>query len=348
MFTLRDPSTASQHLAAQDHEMMVRVSAGSALTLGIVEGFLQVKPTTIYLLTHYPRRCSANCLFCPQARTSRGRSDLLSRVNWPAFSLKDTVDALSRCRDQVRRVCIQAVNYANVTEDILAIVTQILSKTRIDVSVSCQPLDSENLERFRRVGVDRISIPLDAATPELFDRVKGRVVGGPYTWQGHMKALRETLSAFGSGRVTTHLIAGLGETDREMLGLIQELIDLGIYPALFAFTPIRGTRLEKQRPPSLFQYRQIQTARFLLVNKIGRLEDMKFDSSGTLINFGVSKEELQRVIESGLPYLTSGCPNCNRPFYNEKLTGPIYNYPRPMTHLEIEETKRIFEGHVRG
>ncbi|HID80257.1 MAG TPA: hypothetical protein EYP48_00875 [Ignisphaera sp.] len=25
--------------------------------------------------------------------------------------------------------------------------------------------------------------------------------------------------------------------------------------------------------------------------------------------------------------LTSGCPGCNRPFYNESPRGPIFNYP---------------------
>jgi biotin synthase-related radical SAM superfamily protein len=309
---------------------------------------LQVKPTTIYLLTHHQDRCLANCLFCPQARTSQSRLDLLSRVNWPVFSLEDIIEALVRCKESVRRVCLQAVNYTNVTEDLLTIVSQIFAKTQIDVSVSCQPLDSRTLKKLYRVGVDRISIPLDAATPQLFDRVKGPATGGPYTWQSHMKALREALSVFGAGRVTTHLIVGLGETDQEILGLIQELVDLSIYPALFAFTSIRGTRLENQRSPSLSRYRLIQTARFLLLKKIGRLEDMKFDSSGNLVDFGITGIELQQVVESGLPYLTSGCPNCNRPFYNEKVTGPIYNYPRPMTHPEIEETKRILEAHLSG
>jgi biotin synthase len=25
--------------------------------------------------------------------------------------------------------------------------------------------------------------------------------------------------------------------------------------------------------------------------------------------------------------MTSGCPNCNRPYYNETPSGPILNYP---------------------
>ncbi|MEM4243701.1 MAG: radical SAM protein, partial [Candidatus Bathyarchaeia archaeon] len=40
------------------------------------------------------------------------------------------------------------------------------------------------------------------------------------------------------------------------------------------------------------------------------------------------------------PFLTSGCPACNRPFYNEKPSGPIYNYPRAVRSEEIKMIKR--------
>jgi len=344
----REPLTASTHLMTAERDTPIRVSAGSALTLGLAQGSIQVKPTTLYLLTYRPEKCLANCLFCPQAKTSQSRPDLLSRVNWPLFSLRDTIDALMRSKDQFGRICLQAMNYAGVAKDIAFIASQILSKTEMDISVSCQPLDAENLERLRDVGVDRVGISLDAATPELFAKVKGKTAGGPYTWQGHMKALREALSVFGPGRVTTHLIVGLGETDQEMIELVEELLKLGVYPALFTFTPIQGTPLENQAPPTLLRYRLIQTARYLLVNKLARLEDLRFSASGALVGLGVAREELHRLIETGLPYLTSGCPSCNRPFYNEKPSGPIYNYPHPMTFPEIEEAKRILEGYHLG
>ena len=31
---------------------------------------------------------------------------------------------------------------------------------------------------------------------------------------------------------------------------------------------------------------------------------------------------------------TSGCPGCNRPYYNERPGGMLYNYPRPLTAAE--------------
>lgn len=337
-----------QHLVANEQDRFIRVSTASALTLGLTDGFLGVRPTTLYLLTHHPGRCLANCLFCSQAKTSRSKPDLLSRVSWPLFRLDEVLESLVREGKHVRRVCIQAINYPGVTDDILAIIPQILSRISIDISVSCQPVDVDTLHRLHHAGVDRISIPLDAVTPEIFSMVKGPIVGGPYTWQSHMHALRQAASVFGTGRVTTHMIVGLGETDRDMLGFIQEMVDQGVYPALFAFTPIPGTRLENNPPPSLSRYRRVQTARFLLVNRLVRVEDMSFDPAETLVDFGISREELTRVIRSGSPYRTSGCPNCNRPFYNERPSGPVYNFPRPLTPSEIEEVEQTLECACHG
>ena len=63
----------------------IRVSIGSATILGLTKNIMDAKPTTTYLLTYRPEKCSANCGFCPQARMSKGRADMLSRVTWPPF-----------------------------------------------------------------------------------------------------------------------------------------------------------------------------------------------------------------------------------------------------------------------
>ena len=334
-------------LEAEGQERLVRVSTGSAMTLGLADGVSDVRPSTAYLLTYYPGRCSANCLFCPQAKMSRSRRDLLSRVSWPVFPLEEVLDALARRKETVKRVCIQAMNYPNITTDLVTTVSQILARIDIDVSVSCQPVDLESLRELHDIGTDRIGIPIDAATPELFSALKGHLAGGPYTWEWHMQALREAISVFGAGQVTTHVIVGLGETDYNLLRFIRDMVDLGVCPALFAFTPIPGTTLDKKAPPSLSRYRLLQTARFLLVNRLAAFKDMRFDASGALVSFGVPRRKLSRVIGSGLPYLTCGCPDCNRPFYNEKPSGPMYNFPRPLTPSELMEVHRIVEGACR-
>ena len=115
---------------------------------------------------------------------------------------------------------------------------------------------------------------------------------------------------------------------------------MSVLPALFAFTPIRGTRLENNSPPPLESYRRVQLMRFLMVNGLVRYEDMHFDDEGKITSFGIASHRLKQIIEDGTPFLTSGCPDCNRPFYNEKPSGPIYNYPRKTSREEIEKIKK--------
>jgi biotin synthase-related radical SAM superfamily protein len=321
----------------------IRVSIGSAMVLGLLKGRLDAKPTTIYLLTCRNEKCSANCSFCPQARESKSKADRLSRVTWPIFSTRQVVDGIERTAKEgtIKRVCIQTLNYPEVFDDVLLLVREIKSRIMVPVSVSCQPLNPERLKDLAEAGVNRISIALDAATEKLFDRVKGEIVGGPYSWERQRKALNEAVRVLGYDSVSTHLIVGLGETENELCQTIQWCVDLGIYPGLFAFTPIPGTALEDKSPPSLRRYRRVQVAHYLLTHRKTRVENMDFDNSGCLTNFGISKSSLREVIDSGEPFVTSGCPGCNRPFYNERPGGVIYNCPRQPRFEEIAEAKRL-------
>ncbi len=325
----------------------IRVSLGSAMVLGLLKGKLDAMPTTAYLLTYRRGKCSANCGFCPQARGSHGRADMLSRVSWPVFPTMRVLDGIERAvKDcQIRRVCLQALNYPEVFRHLLAFVKAIYSRVEVSVSISCQPLNRENMRQLAEVGVERIGIPLDAATEELFNKVKGRDVGGPYIWAEQFKLLSEAVEIFGEGEVSTHLIVGLGETEREMVETIQRCVDMGVLPALFAFTPIPGTALENNPQPSVPAYRRVQLARHLIFHGIARYEDVCFDGKDCISDFGVDKEVLAGMIQKGEPFLTSGCPNCNRPYYNEKPSGPIYNYPRSLTK---KETQQILQELVIG
>ncbi len=320
----------------------IRVSSGSARVLGLTEGILDAKPTTIYLLTFRSSKCYANCAFCPQARESKGRADALSRVTWPPFPTELVLSGIEQAfgSDATERVCLQALNYSTVFEDILNVATEIISRVNVPVSVSCQPISREEMRRLSGAGVQRISIPLDAATKRLFDRVKGQLAGGPYIWEKQLKALRDAVDVFGRNLVTTHLIVGLGEKEQEIVRRVQWCVDHGIYPSLFSFTPILGTVLEDHLPPSISHYRRIQIAHHLITNGQTRYEDMVFKKNGALKNFGVSKQQLWHVIRTGKPFRTSGCPGCNRPYYNERPSGPIYNYPRELYPEEISEIEK--------
>lgn len=327
---------------------VIRVSSGSAIVLDLIEGILRAKPTTAYLLTYLEGKCTANCGFCSQAESSKSRADMLSRVAWPVFATKEVVLKLATATQRgIRRVCIQALNYPEVLEDLLALVKKIrLQGIKVPISVSCQPLDKEEMKKLAKAGVERIGISLDAATKNVFDRVKGSSAGGPYDWDKHHDALSEAVDVFGKGNVSTHLIVGLGETEEDMIKAFQWCVDNNIYPALFSFTPILGTTLEHNSSPTISHYRRIQLARYLIVQGKTRFEKIGFNEKSYIIDFGVPQDQLDRTIQSGKPFLTSGCPNCNRPYYNEKPSGPIYNFPIQPTPQEIREIEQQFKSNT--
>jgi biotin synthase-related radical SAM superfamily protein len=70
---------------------------------------------------------------------------------------------------------------------------------------------------------------------------------------------------------------------------------------------------------------------------MARSEGMDFDAEGRLIGLGAL------LPASGEPFQTSGCPDCNRPFYNEQPSGPLYNYPRPLTASEAGQAIQEME-----
>jgi biotin synthase len=70
------------------------------------------------------------------------------------------------------------------------------------------------------------------------------------------------------------------------------------------------------------------------------MKNMKFDDEGQIVDWGVSEQLMQEALDNGTPFQTSGCPGCNRPYYNEKPSGPIFNYPRPLSPQEKMEVKK--------
>lgn len=312
------------------------------MVLGLLVGKLDAEPTTAYLMTFRAGKCTANCGFCPQARTSKSKTELLSRVTWPTFPTQTVLTALDAAirLTKIRRVCIQALNYPEVFGHLETLAQEIKKGSEIPISVSCQPLTKNNIERLAKAGVDRLGIALDAATEDLFKKIKGSGAGSLYSWDNQFRQLNDAIVVFRKGNVSTHVIVGLGETEKEVAEVIQRCVDLSVLPALFAFTPVRGTALESKLPPKLEVYRRVQLARYLIVHRKARIENMQFDVGGKIIGFGVSNEALNELVEGGLPFRTSGCPDCNRPFYNEKPSGPLYNYPKHPNQEEIEKIKK--------
>ena len=299
-------------------DFRLRASAGTAAVLGLNDlPTGDVPPTTAYFLAG--GRCRRDCGFCPQSHSSASRGDLLSRITWPEVDGRTACAAVAG--SGVRRACVQVTDSPEAWTSALCLLALPLP---VPVCISSTGLNAESAARLFDAGADRVVLPLDAATPEIHAEVKGGSGWAP---------TRESLSRLAAhhpGRVGTHLVVGLGETEQEMLATIASLIQEGVAVELFAFTPIPGTRLAGRPPPDLDSYRRVQTGFFLL--RTGRVagKDLRFHF-GRLIDPGVDEAELRAILADGEAFRTSGCPDCNRPYYNERPGRELYNYPRPLT-----------------
>jgi biotin synthase-related radical SAM superfamily protein len=317
----------------------IRVSVGTANQIGLSPCKNPVKMETAYLLTYYDGHCSANCQFCAQARESDASLSRVARGIYPEYSLEDTVNGLKDAVEDgsVKRVCVQTINRPEVMKNIDGLISSLLG-TGAQVSLSMHPQNHEELKRLKNLGVPQITIPLDAVTEELFDKIKGKAVNNAYRWNEHWKGLERAIEVFGKGRVGTHIILGFGETEKEALETIARLLEMGVSVGLFAFVPIKGTPLEDMPKPSVGSYRRVQLGYYLLRKKIVKFSEFGFND-GVVSDFVIPKERLIKIIGTGKPFLTAGCPNCNRPYSTEAPQGPVYNYATLPSESDIKEIK---------
>ncbi len=311
----------------------INVSIGTAAVLGLADVPMAVAPTTAYLMLG--GRCLMNCAFCAQARESRAGAFRLSRVTWPEYDLDSVLDCLASAaaRGDVRRACLQVTVSADAFAHALALLRAVKEESDLPFDVAILPRNLDQVRQLLDAGADHVGFGLDAASEQVFRRVKGG------SWRGNLALIRESAGTF-PGCVAVHLIVGLGETEREMVERIQWAHDLGVTVGLFAFTPVRGSHLADLPPPSLSGYRRLQAARWLIVHGLSRAEAMTFNGSGRLLDLGGP------LPTTGEPFQTSGCPDCNRPYYNERPGGVMYNYPRPLAAAEALRAMEEMETEV--
>ncbi len=313
---------------------------GTLGVLGLELVEMDTPPTTAYLQIYTEKRCMANCLFCAQAKGSTAELTRIARGMYMPAELELVVKRLGMAyeRGYIARACIQTALYDNWWEDTVYLIRSIREKSHIPISLSVFPLGDDRFEELKKMRVDEIVIPLDACTPELFERIKGKGAGSPYSWEMHMDGIRRAAHVF--GKVGTHLIIGLGESDEDAVGLISDLWQNNVNPALFSYTYISGAQLIGlgKNNAGMKHYRTVQLARHLIAKGITSFSDMQF-GGGNLVDFGVSRDVMLSVIEEGEAFQTSGCPDCNRPMANEEFSN-MHNFPRKPDDEEIEGIKK--------
>lgn len=336
----------------------VRTSTAAAMTMGFKPGkfYRDARLYCVNLLLTYEEGCSARCAYCGLSG-SRGTPDpqedqSFIRVDWPTVPLSEVVSRLGRdSTPHVERVCVSMITNLRAREDTLTVVERLKpAAERISVLITPTIVDRGWLLELRHAGADMVGVAVDAATPELFDKLRGSGVGGPHEWGKYWRTLEEAVSVFGRMNVGIHIIVGVGETEREMVDTFARAHRMGARVHLFSFFPEEKSLMERQPQPPMDQYRRMQLARYLIEHDLSSPDAMTFDGGDRLAGFGMPEEKLDAIIDLGLPFMTSGCPGktmdnaCNRPFANETPAqaekGLMRNFPFPPERRDLDRIRK--------
>ncbi|HRK17938.1 MAG TPA: radical SAM protein [Hyphomicrobiaceae bacterium] len=325
----------------------VQMSTAAAITLGVMPGKMHRCGCTrcLNLLLTYPEGCRANCAYCGLARHREADRDYADRnfirVDWPAVPVAQIVEKVASdgANTPFHRMCISMITHPNSDEDTVTVLkawTDRIDPSQVPVSILSNPttMTRGDVKRLKDLGADIFTVALDAVTPELFDRTRGKGVQSPHSWAKYWEILEDARDIFGKEKFGAHLIVGMGETEHETLSLVQRLVDMGGHSHMFCFFPEKGSLMDHLPATPRDQWRRVQLARYLIDYRGVRVEQMAFDEEGRVKDFGIPKSELDTVIDSAIAFRTSGCPGkvaedisaCDRP-YGDSPPSNIASYP---------------------
>ncbi len=338
----------------------VQISTAAAMTLGIMPGRMHRCECTrcLNLLLTYPEGCRANCAYCGLARHREAERDYADRnfirVDWPAVPMEQILDIVARdpANSPFHRMCISMITHPRSDEDTVSVLrawTRRIDPAAIPVSILSNPttMAREDVVRLKDLGADIFTVALDAATPEIFDRTRGKGVQSPHKWSRYWEVLMHARDVFGPRKFGAHIIIGMGETEREALELVQKLVDLGGHSHMFCFFPEKGSLMDHLPATPRDQWRRVQLARYLIDYAGVRVEQMRFGDDGRVLDYGLPRAELDAVIDAGIAFRTSGCPGkfrddvsaCDRP-YGDSPPSNIASYPFQPGRSDLRRVRR--------
>jgi len=200
----------------------------------IVEGSLEKAalhcPRQAYVTIS--ERCIHACRYC-MVPFQNGRVKTVEELETRIGGVADRIDAIAITSGVARSVGEEE-----------AITLSLVGRVRslgIPIGVSIYPREGTPARLYAE-GVEEVKFNLETATAPLFTRMCPGL-DRDVLW----RVLDDSVTLFGRNRVFSNVIVGLGETDTEMEGCIEELADRGVIPILRPLQPAAGVA-DYERP----------------------------------------------------------------------------------------------------
>lgn len=124
-------------------------------------------------------------------------------------------------------------------------------KAVVDLPIQVQIEPPDRFEWFdvlKRSGADTLGMHLEVISDEVRKSMMPGKATVPVSY--YMDAFDAAVEVFGRGQVSTYIIAGLGDTQSDIVDMCRVLIQRGVYPFVVPFVPIAGTPMESHPVPT--------------------------------------------------------------------------------------------------
>jgi radical SAM protein (TIGR04043 family) len=202
--------------------------------------------TVLQTCTRFGNR-KTSCQFCAIGQSLANRATIAEKT--PAMLAE--VARAARELDGVEHVVLTTGTPATPDRGAQVLANAALAiraASGLPVQAQCEPpSDFAWFARLADAGVDTLGMHVEAVTERVRERImpgKAEVPLGTY-----LEAFAAAVEVFGRNQVSTYILAGLGDSEQEILEFCATLVELGVYPFVVPFVPIAGTPLEHHPPP---------------------------------------------------------------------------------------------------
>ncbi len=124
----------------------------------------------------------------------------------------------------------------------------VVARVDLPIQAQCEPPDDDGwFERMKASGIVSLGMHLEAVTEPVRRAIMPGKAEVPIA--RYLEAFESAVQVFGRGQVSTYILGGLGDGRDDILAMCRRVAEIGVYPFVVPFVPIRGTPLEGHPPP---------------------------------------------------------------------------------------------------
>ncbi len=221
--------------AGKADDSIIIFREGEELIRGYIEQELIHCPEQAYI--NMTEKCIYDCKFCP-----------VPKLDGRVKSIEEMLEMIKKANQTGKMKAISITSgieesAENELERALEVIAGV-KKYNVPIGVGIYPTKDSNI-RLKEAGVSEIKYNVETLDRDIYAKVcKGQDL------DMILFALKEAVDLFGSNKVCSNIIIGLGETDENVVSGIRELIAIGVVPILRPASrhPLREGEVFIERP----------------------------------------------------------------------------------------------------